>query len=296
MRWVAAAVLLVACSVHASPLEEKYPRARFETRRFDGYGVEGLTLWRVTAPSVPDRNGDRFLVGVDRAGALVEGWDLFRRAAPGRSPAELTARVFDILLRGHGRPVDPATDRRSEIFPEAEWALARAPAVEDHLLTFWYVEGEMAPRVTRGTLDLATGKLERRSARDVLHPPEAALPGIRAKLRSPDVATVREGLLAVSEWAALAPDVEALLRSPDRQVRSAAIGVLGNLGQPRSVKALAAMLADGPEWGDRSLAGQALVTQFGTPEAIAAVRAHVARGGSGHDVAVLRDLLKAKGY
>ncbi len=292
MRWLLLGVLALACSAHATPVEKKYPAARYRTEKLTRYTIEGLTLWQVTGESMPDRNGDRFVVGVDPAGKLIEGWELLRRAQPGLSPAELTGRVFDMLLHGHGDPIDPARDRPLTMFPPEEWALARAPEIASGHLTFWYVEGEMAPRVVRGRLDLATGALDRRSARDILFPPEAALPGIRARLRSSDPATVRAGLEQVDQWKELAPDVEEVLRFPDAQLRMMAIGVLGNLRQPRSVAPLVRLLEEGPAWGDRSLAGQALVMRFGSPEAIAAVRAHVARGGPGQEIAVLRDLLK----
>jgi hypothetical protein len=293
MRRLALAILLlVACTGHADPIGRKYPPPRWQVQRFDGYKVEGLALWQVQGESVPDRNGDRFVVGVDGTGKLVEGFDLFRRAATGQAPEELARRVFDILLAGHGSPLDPARDQPLSMFPKEEWALVKAPAVTGGVLVFWYVQGEMAPQVVRGTLDLQTGALARRRAGDILHPPEAALPGIRAKLSSKSSATVAEGLREVSEWKELAPDVEAVLRFPDASVRMAAVGVLGNLHEPRSVAALVRMLAEGPEWGDRSLAGQALVMRFGSADAIAAVRAHVAGGGSGPEIGVLRDLLK----
>jgi hypothetical protein len=289
---VLAVVVLVACSAHADPVGRKYPPPRWQVEKFGGYKVDGLVLMQVQGQSVPDRNGDRFVVGVDGGGKLVEGFDLFRRAAVGQAPAEQARRVFDTLLKGHGSPLDPARDQPLSMFPKEVWAMVKAPAVSDGVLTFWFIEGEMAPSVTRGTLDLATGALARRSAGDILHPPEAALPGIRAKLRSQSPATVDAGLREVGEWKELAPDVEDVLRFPDAGVRMAAIGVLGNLHQPRSVAALVRMLEDGPEWGDRSLAGQALVMRFGSADAVAAVRAHVARGGSGPEIGVLRDLLK----
>jgi len=179
MRWLAVVVLLVACSAHGNPVEKKYPKSEFRVSRFEGYKIEGLTLWRVVGQSMPDRKGDQVVVGVDGRGGLVEGWPLMQRAAPGLSPSELTRRVFDMLLAGHGDPLDPATDKPWSMFPPEHWALVKAPSVADGVLTFWFVEGEMAPRVVRGTLELKTGELARRSARDVLDPPENAIPGIR---------------------------------------------------------------------------------------------------------------------
>ena len=76
------------------------------------------------------------------------------------------------------------------------------------------------------------------------------------------------------------------------QLRSIAISVLSNLHEERSVPALIQMLADGPEWGDRSLAGQALVSRWHTKDAVAAVRTHVAKGGNGKEIYVLRGVLK----
>jgi HEAT repeat protein len=240
---------------------------------------------------VPDRNGDRLVVGVDAHGALVDGPELFRRAVPGLAPMESARRAVDMLLAGHGAPLDPAVDK--PIFSKEEWALVAAPDVQGGVLTFWTYQGEMAPQVVRIQVTLATGELARRPASWILHPPEAAIPGIRAKLHSKDKEVVGAGLHEVGEWKELAPDVEALLEFPDASTRMQAIGVLSNLHQERSVAALIRLLEQGAEWGDRSLAGQALVMRFGqVPGALDAVRAHVAKGGAGQEIGVLADVLR----
>jgi hypothetical protein len=291
---IGAFVLLVACVANAdgtpAALEKRYPKP-YTTERFTGYTISGLTLWHVQGPSVPDRNGDSLVVGVDARGGLVEGQELYRRAVPGLPPADCARRAVEMLMAGHGRAIDPAVDK--PIFSREEWTLVKAPEIAGGVLTFFTYQGEMAPSVVRIQVTQATGELARRPAGWILHPPEAAIPGIRAKLRAKDKEVVSAGLHEVSEWKELAPDVEALLGFPDASVRMQAIGVLGNLHQDRSVAALIRLLEQAPEWGDRSLAGQALVMRFGqSPGAIDAVRAHVARGGGGAEIGVLGDVLK----
>lgn len=256
--------------------------------------MDGLKLFHVQGPSANDKNGDAFVVGVDPKGAIVKGVPLFQRAIVGQAPAEIARRAFDVLLAASFEsPLDPTVDRRSSMYPEPEWALVKAPAVEQGVLTFWYIEGEMHPQVERCQIELATGAVTLRSAAFVLHPPEAAIPKIRERLQATDVATLKSALNEVSEWKELAPDVEVLLAHADKDVRYLALGTLGNLGQPRSIPAIAQLLATGREWGDRSLAGQTLVRRFGKQkDAIDAVRAYVQKGQGSHELQVLRDLLK----
>jgi hypothetical protein len=291
-RWLAFLVPLFACNASTSPVQKKYPPPN-EVRPFSGYTVPGLTLYTVTGLSAADRNGDVNVVGVDASGKLVEGLPLFQAATQGVTDAVVLAeRAIHTIVPSSIRVLDRSAER-SQVYPAEEWALIEPPSVANGVLTFWGSEGEMHPAVLRVQVNLADGTFERRPAAFILHPPEDAIPGIRALLASEDIAKVKEGLQKVSEWKVLAPDVEALLDHPDSVVRMMAFGVLTNLKQPRSIPALANVLEHGQVWGDRSLAGQALLG-FKTPEATAIVRAHVAKGGNGEEIRVLRELLGTK--
>lgn len=129
----------------------------------------------VTGPSVPDRTGPSFVVGVDEDGGLVEGLTLYQGVAGGLPPTELARRAFDILLaRADRSPLDPATDTSHSFFRAEAWALVAPPSVDGGVLTLWYVEGEMHPEITRGQLALATGAFDRKAASQIIS--EAAKP------------------------------------------------------------------------------------------------------------------------
>ena len=73
-------------------------------------------------------------------------------------------------------------------------------------------------------------------------------------------------------------------------MRRTAISILGNLGANRQVPELIRLMKEGPEWADRSLAGQQLLYFPGHPDAIPAVRKHIA-AGQGQEVSALQSAL-----
>lgn len=258
-----------------------------EITRWERYEIPGVELWRVTVVGVSDLSRST-VMGVDASGALVSGIDLFAKVGDLDATA-LAGRALDILYgKAHGAALENMDD--NTFFPAEQRALVKPPVLDDGTLELWTVFGEMSPRLTRVRLDVATGKDERTPAEHVLNPPPDPLPPIRKKLASKDPKVVVEGLTEVSEHCDLAPEVAALLEHSDARVRSTALDILGNLGAAAYVPNIIRMMREGPEWGDRSLAGQKLLYFPNHPDAMKALRDHVATA-SGQEVSVLRDAI-----
>jgi hypothetical protein len=296
MRALLVAVLLCACAAPsgAAPakLEKKYPHPN-TIDPWTAYKLPGLELWHVVGLSMPDRNGPSFVVGVDAQGNLVEGVELFKRAAAGLPPADEARRAFDtILARAGGTALDPAKDKPMSMIPPADWALVRAPAIEKGVLTFWMYEGEMDPGVVRAQITLSTGVLVHRTPEEVRHPPEQVTAEIRAQLHADDVATIKKGLDRAGERVELLPDVEALLLHADKDIRRAALTFVINRNQPRSGPAVIKLFQDAPTDDERTYAGVTLLQYWPSPEAVAAIRAFVAKGGTINQIYYLREALQ----
>jgi hypothetical protein len=291
VRWLCLwfVVLLLACkgSSGGTPAALKVYEQGHEVSRWGRYEISGVELWQVTVVDVDDLTASS-VVGVE-GGELIAGWELFRRVGE-MSAEELVVRAMDMLLAQAPGAVLVPEDLGS-LFPDEQRLLVSPPVLADGALVFWTTQGDMAPALIRIRLDLQTGEIERTGARAVLDPPPDPAPPIRAKLESDDAEEVLAGLHAVNAICGLVPDVAALLEHPDRRVQNAALGVLGNLGDPSAVPAIAALMKDGPTWAERSLAGQALLRFPESPEAQSALRQHIAEG-SGEEVPVLREALE----
>jgi hypothetical protein len=262
-------------------------KGRHEFEPWTRYAIPGFELWRVTVVGVHDLSSSS-VVGIDDSGTLVTGFELFQRVGT-LDAAALAGRALDILYaKAPGSALDGTNI--SDFFPAEHHPLVKPPVLADGTLEFWMVVGEMAPRRTRVRLDVATGKDERTSAAHVLNPPPDPLPPIREKLASKDPKVVVEGLVLVSEHCALAADVAALLHHTDARVRSTALDILGNLGSAAHVPDIIRLMREGTEWADRSLAGQKLLYFPSHPDAVKAVRDHVATG-TGQEVSILKDAL-----
>ena len=267
---------------------EQY-RQGHEIQRWDRYTVTGFELWQLTLVGVADKSSSS-VVGVGPDGTLVRGFELFKQVGD-LAPAELVGRAMDMLYGKATSSAIMSADDAGTFFSAEQRALVEPPALADGALVFWTVFGEMAPRLTRVRLDLSTGKDERTWAEHVLNPPPDPLPPIRALLGSDDAKQVVEGLILVSEHCALAADVAALLRHADAHVRSIALDVLGNLGDPATVADIIRLMREGLEWSDRSLAGQKLLYFPNHPDALDALRQHVATA-KGQEVSILRDAIE----
>jgi hypothetical protein len=287
------AALAVLLFFTPAKLEKKYPKPN-TIEKFTGYQIAGLTLWHVVGLSANDRNGDSFVVGLDAQEGLVLGAELFRRAAPGLSPADQARRTFDILLaRAGGVAFDPATDKKMSMFPDADWAMVRAPAVENGVLTFWTTVGEMHPEIARVQVTLATGQAVVRNIGEVRYPPEKQLADSRDMLHAADKVTILKGLGRVDYHRELRPDVEALMLHADAEVRNRATGIITSWADPLAVPALIGVLQNGPTADERTLAGVMLLDRFGgPPEGVAAVRAYLAKGGTIQEIYSLREALR----
>lgn len=163
---------LLACGCGGGGNELPSALARYseghEVTRFTGYSVSGLTLYRVALVGVSDL--DRVsVVGVEEEGeGLVSGEALFLRMRGELRAEELARRAFDTLLGAQGhRPLSPDSER-VQFATEEEWALVRAPAVENGSLTFWALQGSMSPEVVRHQVDLESGRVETTSARELV--------------------------------------------------------------------------------------------------------------------------------
>jgi hypothetical protein len=296
MRALVIAAILCASAAPsgAAPdkLEKKYPHP-FLFGPSDAFKVPGLTLYWVTGPAEPDRNGPSFIVGVDADGNLVENRELFKRAVLGLSPADAARRAFDTLLgSAGGEALDPAKDKRPRLIRPDDWALVRAPAIDNGVLTFWMSDGDRRPSVLRLQIPLASGIVERRWPDEVRHPPEEKTQQIRAQLHAADVATIKKGLARVGERDELAPDVEPLLLHADKDVRRAALAFIIDRDLVTSCPAVIKLFQDAPTDDERTNAGLTLLQYWPTPESAAAVRAFVAKAGASNPISSLREALQ----
>jgi len=139
--------------------------ANAEVMRFDGWTVEGLTLYRVSW-AVPDRSSAR-VVAIDAQGALVEGRALMRRFGE-LAPAELATRAFAVLLEMQGAEPLTRADRESISFgTDEEWAVIEPARREEGALVFYALQGEMAPELVEHRMDLGSFEITTRTVVEV---------------------------------------------------------------------------------------------------------------------------------
>lgn len=167
---IAAMFALAACNgcgakSNVPPALAQYNAPQWEVRPFDAYAIPGVRLYRVVEVGVMDKS-TTFVVGVDDAGKKVEGFDLVKRSGD-RPAKDLAERVVAFMLDG-GAIVGPDSVSGGFPYPEAEKALVKPPVNEDGKLTFWMSQGDMHPTLVRFVLDLATGKMERTAASELV--------------------------------------------------------------------------------------------------------------------------------
>jgi len=98
----------------------------------------------------------------------VAGVELLRRAGGTPGPEELARRVLGALLgRAFEEPLRPG-EERSSFATAAEWALVQPPRVEGGRLSFFAMEGDMAPTLVEQSVELETFGVTRRTAREIL--------------------------------------------------------------------------------------------------------------------------------
>jgi hypothetical protein len=170
LRLGLAALVLLACECGGTglpPALSSYGEA-YEVTPFTGWSVPGLRLYHVRELGLEDASSTS-VVGVDEQGALVEGSDLFARFST-LPPEELAQRACIVLIDGC-RPLD-ARDPSAAMWGDA--SRVTAPHLDEGHLVFFIVEGDMAPRVVRITIDVAAGAVIARDALADLAPAGAA--------------------------------------------------------------------------------------------------------------------------
>ncbi len=162
------AIVSVACSCGAGGATRGVVEGA-ESTPFTAWPEPGLRLERrcVTAPDLSRCH----VVGIEADGSELSGRALWTRIAPAHAgdADALARRTMDVLL-GHagGSWLDADTDReRSSFVSEAEWAIVRAPSIEDGSVVFDLMEGEMHPEAMRARVHIASGAVEHQPLREL---------------------------------------------------------------------------------------------------------------------------------
>lgn len=293
-------VVLSACGATRAPAEDAPPqplppdatplerlRVDNDVRPSSDFQVEGLTFYHVQMRNIPaDGSGAPTIIAVDGTGEVVGGWDLFLRL--GSQPADALARAALAMLLGHAG-ASPLTAADAHGPPPAEqWALVTPAAFEGHTLTFWTIEGEMAPTLQRVRVDLDARTVQKTSGADILHPPTDPMVDILAGLQSSDDGAIQRALTAAAALAQerqngaafpghrpaadMLPDLVRRTAHASSPIRVLAIEVIGYLRDPRGVPELRRI---GVETTTDASARSAVVRSLlaiGTPDALAAAR------------------------
>jgi len=177
LRSLAYALLLFACQCGASGPPSALDRYResHEISLTTQWSSPGLRFYRVSELGVQDRSSTS-IVAVDASGTLIEGAELFAHFAS-LPPDELAAHACFTLIDGCAPLTDHDPDGARWLDGDA--SRVRAPHREGDRLVFDIVEGDMAPRVMRMTIDVPSGTIV---SRDALREPAPATLTIAASI------------------------------------------------------------------------------------------------------------------
>ncbi len=174
IRCLAAPWLLFACNCGGGgdglpAALARYPRDQFAVTATDAWSVPGLRLYRVSAVGEQDLSSTR-LVALDEHDSLIEGGALFVRFGS-LPPDELATRACLTVMDGCTplAEADPSGAR----WVGGDASRVHGARVEDGHLVMDALVGDMAPRVVRLTIDLATGEI---LSRDTLEAAPASPP------------------------------------------------------------------------------------------------------------------------
>jgi hypothetical protein len=171
VRTLAISLLLLACDCGGAPPTGLAAYGDgYEVTPSDSWTLPGLRFYRVIQLGVQDHSSVQ-IVAVDASGTVISGADLFMRFHD-LPPEALAERACSTLIDGC-TPL-AAADPSAAMWLDGDASRVEAPHVVDGHLVFDIIEGDMAPRAVRITVDLANGNI---LARDPLRDLAAAPPG-----------------------------------------------------------------------------------------------------------------------
>ncbi|MBN8613270.1 MAG: hypothetical protein J0L92_21940 [Deltaproteobacteria bacterium] len=128
---------------------------------FTGWTMSGVTLHR-SCQEADDRSSCGVWGTDDATGSRLSGEELFQRLPSDTSAAVLASRAQDLLLGRSGQePLDPEAAATSSFVSEGERSVITAPRLEENVLVFYALEGEMHPTAMELRVDRRTSSVTR---------------------------------------------------------------------------------------------------------------------------------------
>ncbi len=128
---------------------------------FTGWSLPGVTLHR-SCQEADDRSSCGVWGTDDASGSRLSGQELFTRLPADTSADVLASRAQDLLLGRSGQPVlGPEEAGASTFVSEGERTIIAAPRLEDGVLVFFALEGEMHPTAVELRIDRANANVTR---------------------------------------------------------------------------------------------------------------------------------------